>query len=170
MRAWPIIVSLFVGSSAFAQTAPITLMEELIVLDECQLLELYKNSKPGPLPNGFVPGRVIMKPGSTSTVRRSNFMKHIWQGKYFDDQIMTNKIFGLKFIKGNVTCENSWFDGQPVHAIDYSETSLLFKTYRDEFREVAPGIYLGAMWKRNGCQPKLLTWFAFDARGTCCAN
>ena len=91
-------------------------------------------------------------------------MKHVWQGKYFDNDVMTNRFFGVKFIKGQVTCEDSWIDGKPVNAIDYSGTSFLFKNYRDEFREVAPGIYLGVMWKRGECNPKLLTWFAIDAR------
>jgi hypothetical protein len=139
-------------------------------MSECQLLELYKNAGPGPIPSGFTPGRAIPSPGKHSTVRRSNMMKHVWQGKNFGcDGIMTNRFFGLKMIKGQITQEASWLDGRPVNVIDYSHTSLVFKPYRDEFREISPGIYLGMMWKRDDCQPKMLTWFALDARGNCAA-
>jgi hypothetical protein len=165
MRAWPIVISLFIASSSVAaEPAAITSMDELVRMNECQLLDLYAKAEPGPVPSGYVPGRAIVKPGKRTTVAKSNLLTHVWQGKYFDDDIMTNRIFGMKFIKGQVTQETSWLDGRPVNAIDYSQTSHLFKPYRDEFREMAPGIYLGVMWKRDDCRPKLLSWFALDAR------
>jgi len=171
MRAWPIVVSLLVTSSTLAAEpvssfpAKICSIDDLLCLNECQLLDLYGNASPGPIPSGFSPGRVFPAPGKHSNVAKSNAMKHVWQGKYFDcDGIMTNRFFGMKIIKGHVTQETSWIDGKPVNAIDYSHTSLLFKPYRDEFREIAPGIYPGTMWKRDDCKPKLLTWFAFDTR------
>lgn len=172
MRIWSIIVTLFVVqptvASEPARTYPaaITCLDDLVRMSECELLELYKNAEPGPIPQGFSPGRVITNPGRKLTVARSNAMKHVWQGKYFDDLIMTNKFFGMKIIKGQVTCESSWIDGKPSNAIDYSGTSLIFRPYRDEFREISPGIYLGSMWKRDNCNPKLMTWFAFDTRCT----
>jgi hypothetical protein len=170
MRAWPIIVCLLAATHSSAEepvrrsSAAICSMDDLVRMDECQLLDLYRNAQPGPVPSGFSPGRVIPDPGKRTTVVKSNLMKHIWQGKYFDNDVMTNRFFGIKFIKGQVTPEISWIDGKPVNAIDYSATSLLFKHYRDEIREIAPGIYLGIMWKRDECTPKLLTWFAIDAR------
>jgi hypothetical protein len=170
MRSWTIIVCLLAAAHSSAQepvrrsSLTICSMDDLVRMDECQLLDLYRNAQPGPVPSGFSPGRVIPGPGKKNTVAKSNLMKHVWQGKYFDDDVMTNRFFGIKFIKGQVTSENSWIDGKPVKAIDYSGTSLLFKKYRDEIREVAPGIYLGVMWKRDDCAPKLLTWFAIDAR------
>lgn len=173
MRAWPIIISLLfttplvAAEPAKTYPASITCLDELVRMSECELLELYRQAEPGPIPQGFSPGRVIPNPGKKLTVVRSNMMKSVWQGKYFEDLIMTNKFFGLKVIKGQVTQESSWIDGKPSNAIDYSGTSLIFKPYRDEFREVAPAIYLGTMWKRDGCNPKLMTWFAFDAR---CSN
>jgi hypothetical protein len=166
MRTWPIIgLIVFTPAFAAAQPAAITCMDDLVRMNECQLLELFKSAEPGPAPCGYLPGRVISKPGKRTTVAKSNFMKHVWQGKYFDDcGIMTNRMFGMKFTKGQVGADASWLDGRPANIIDYSQTSLLFKPYRDEIREVAPGIYLGIMWKRDDCQPKITTWFALDAR------
>jgi hypothetical protein len=174
MRAWPIVVSLIAVSSTLAaepaadlpnHPAKICSIDDFLPLSECELLDLYRHAGPGPVPIGFSAGRVLPAPGKPSNVAKSNAMKHVWQGKYFDcDGIMTNRLLGMKIIKGQVTRETSWIDGKPVNAIDYSHTSLLFKPYRDEFREIAPGIYLGTMWKRDDCKPKMLTWFALDAR------
>ena len=103
-------------------------------------------------------------------VPASRFTKlFVWQGKYFDDcGIMTNKMFHVRFIKGEIQQGESWIDGRPSIVIDYSKTSLIFRPYRDELRDVSPGIYLGAMYKRDGCNPKLVTYFAIDARcGNC---
>lgn len=170
MRSWPIIVCLLAVSAACAEeparreSVVVCSIDEMVRLNECQLLDLYKCAQPGPVPIGYSPGRVIPNPGARTTVAKSNMLKHVWQGKYFDNDVMTNRIFGVSFIKGQVTSENSWIDGKPANAIDYSGTSHLFKQYRDEFREIAPGIYLGVMWKRDECNPKILTWFALDAR------
>jgi hypothetical protein len=165
MGAWPIVISLLAASSsAAAEPAAITSLDDLVRMNECQLLELYSKAGPGPVPCGYAPGRAIVNPGKRTTVLKSNLLKHVWQGKYFDDEVMTNRIFGMKFIRGQVALETSWLDGRLVNAIEYSQTSLLFKPYRDEFREVSPGIYLGIMWKRDHCPPKLMAWFALDAR------
>jgi hypothetical protein len=167
MRYWHIVVcTLLLPALSNAQQAAICSVDELVRMSECQLRELYLQAAPGPLPDGFVPGRAILKPGSRTTVARSNLMKHVWQGKYFDDEcIMTNRMFGMRMIKGQVTAAAaSWLDGKPAHEIDYKCTSLIFKPYRDEFREVAPGIYLGIMWKRDDCSPKIVAWFTLDAR------
>jgi hypothetical protein len=153
------------ASSTFAgESLTINCLEDLIPLDECQLREIYKAGSPGVVPEGFAPGRVYPKPGTKLNALRSKILTKVWQGKHFDGDIMTNKFFGMKMIKGQVLEETSWLDGGPVHAIDYSHTSLLFKPYRDEFREIAPGIYLGVMWKRDDCKPKIVNWFAIDTR------
>lgn len=175
MRTWSLILSVLISGSAAAAepTAtrypvhPLTLCstDELLRMDECQLLDAFRRAAPGPIPNGYTPGRVITKPGKRTTVLASRFMKPIWQGKNFDcDGLMTNKIFGIKFIKGQVAQEASWIDGRSSNAIDYSQTSKLFKPYRDEFREVSPGIYLGIMFERTCPQPKIMTYFVLDAR------
>ena len=95
-----------------------------------------------------------------------------WQGKYFpDDGTMINKTFGLKAIKANVYPGISWLDGGPSTIFDYYDRSKIAARYRDEVREVSPGIYLGIMHKRDGACPKLAAWFALDARcGKACVG
>lgn len=173
MRAWPIIVSLVLTSAASADEpvrtfpAKICSPDELVRMNECELLDLFRGAEPGPVPYGYAPGKVIFHPGKHSTVANSKIMGLTWQGKYFDScGIMTNKLFGIKFTKGQVTHETSWIDGKPSNAIEYKDTSIIFKPFRDEFREVAPGIYLGIMFKNEGCRAKIASWFTLDTR-TC---
>ena len=176
MRSVPIFLSVMIAGSAAAQSpapmAPpqVSSLDQLVCMNECQLLDLYRQAQPGPVPSGFTPGRMISNPGKRSTVFVSRMTQRtLWQGKIFgDDGIMTNKMFGVRFIKGEVQAGESWIDGKPSNIIDYSRTSLIFRPYRDEFREVSPGIYLGIMFKRDCCNPKVVTYFALDARGACC--
>src|SRR2546421_327244 len=64
---------------------------------------------------------------------------------------------------GNVYHDTSWYDGRPALILDYADTSLVYKKYRDEIREVAPGLYLGLMYKRRCPQPKFKMYFALQA-------
>ncbi|MCE9534560.1 MAG: hypothetical protein K8T89_26070 [Planctomycetes bacterium] len=170
MRAWPIIVSLLFTSSVRAnEPTPVRCMDDLLRMNECQLLDLFKASSAGSIPSGYAPGIVISNPGKHSTVAKSKIIqKTVWQGKYFDDcGIMTNRMFGIKFSKGKYQPGTSWIDGLPANTIEYTDTSLIFKPYRDEIREVAPGIHLGIMWKKDNCKPKIQSWFALDTRTGC---
>ena len=49
--------------------------------------------------------------------------------------------------------------------MDYSETSLVWRDVRDEMREVAPGLYLGRMYRRKKCGLEFQIFFALQA---CC--
>ena len=147
--------------------------DQLVRMKESELIALYKSAEPGPIPTGYTPGLAILKPGSFSTVRVSKLISATaWQGKYFpDDGTMINKTFGLKAIKANVYPGISWLDGGPSTIFDYYDRSKIAARYRDEVREVSPGIYLGIMHKRDGACPKLAAWFALDARcGKACVG
>ena len=58
----------------------------------------------------------------------------------------------------------SWYDGRPALILDYSRTSRLYSPYRDEIRQVGPGLYLGRMYERTAPQPTLTTYFALEDR------
>ena len=73
---------------------------------------------------------------------------------------------GCKFIKGNLGYGPSWMDGQPATILDYSETSLLYANYRDEIRQVGPGLFLGAMYSRTTPEPTFMMYFALQALPT----
>jgi hypothetical protein len=49
--------------------------------------------------------------------------------------------------------------------MDYAGSSRLFSAYRDETREVAPGLYLGMVHKRTDAGAELKAFFALEPRG-----
>jgi hypothetical protein len=142
----------------------------LLKLPECELARIYKCASPGPIPCGYTPGLVIMKPGSMITAPVGRVLQRTaWQGKYFPDEAtMVNRMFGVPTIAATIYPGESWLDGGPSLVFDYEDTSLVWMRYRDEVREVSPGVYLGIMHRRMKDGPKIATWFALDARGKGC--
>ena len=88
----------------------------------------------------------------------------VWQGKVFRDDGTTavNRFFGVRAIQGNLSYAPSWLDGRPALILDYQGTSLVYGRYRDEIRQVAPGLYLGAMFARKKSGPEFTRYFAFE--------
>jgi hypothetical protein len=142
----------------------------LLKLPECELARIYKCAAPGPIPCGYTPGLVIMKPGSIITAPVGRVLERTaWQGKYFPDEgTMVNRMFGVPTIAAAIYPGESWLDGGPSLVFDYEDTSVVWTRYRDEVREVSPGVYLGIMHRRTKNGPKIATWFALDARGKGC--
>ena len=145
--------------------ATIRTLDDLVSLSAPQLEQLYRQAVPGPVPTGKVRGRALY-PDSRFPRARSNAAKLAWQGKVFDPSTSTaiNRFFGLKAIRGNVSQGPSWLDGNPSMILDYEGTSTLYGPYRDEIRQVAPGLYLGLMYDRTTNPPTMKMSFAFDAR------
>jgi hypothetical protein len=139
-------------------------------LPECELVRIYRCGVPKPVPCGYTPGLVIFKPGSMITTPVSQVLKcTAWQGKYFPgDGTMVNRQFWVPTIKAAIEDGQSWIDGGPSLIFDYADTSLVCTHYRDEVREVSPGVFLGVMHRRTKDGPKVSTWFALDARGEGC--
>jgi hypothetical protein len=138
--------------------------EQLLHMTEAELVQVYKCGVPGMPPCGYTPGTVIFCPGSAITVPTARVMKATaWQGKTIPgDGTMVNKMFGLPTIKAAITSGDSFIDGRPSVIFDYQDTSFVWRKYRDEVREVSPGVYLGCM-HRLGCSgPTVATWFALD--------
>ena len=156
-------------ASADETAPPVGSMDELVRMDRCQLLALYVNAAPGPVPHGYTPGRAIFNPGGCLTVARSRLTHATtWQGKVFlDDCHMINKAFGIQAVNGDVFVGPSWYDGKPAIIIDYADSLRLVARYRDEFRAVAPGLYLGLTYERSCPQPELKVFFTLDAHCAC---
>jgi hypothetical protein len=138
--------------------------KQLLRMSECELVQVYKTGVPGMPPCGYTPGTIIFQPGSPFTVPASRLMgATAWQGKYLPgDGTMVNRMFGLPSIKAAVTSGESFIDGRPSVVFDYYDTSFVWRNYRDEVREVSPGVYLGCMHWVGWCGPKVATWFALD--------
>ena len=156
---------LAVGPSRAGDPETIQSLDDLVFLSATQLDQLYRQSRPGPIPQGKVVGRALY-PDSRFPRARSNAAKLAWQGKVFDPETSTavNRFFGVKAIKGNVYNAPSWLDGQPSMILDYQGTSRIYGNYRDEIRQIAPGLYLGLMYDRTTAPPTLKMYFAFDER------
>jgi hypothetical protein len=141
--------------------------EQLLRMCESQLIDVYKQGIASRVPAGFNPGTVIYKPGSNLAVPLAKAFKFsAWQGKYITCDKMTNRQFGLPTIKADISFGESWIDGGPTLIFDYADASLVWRQYRDEVREVSPGVYLGCMQKREKDGIRVMTWFALDARCT----
>ena len=113
-------------------------MNQLIRMTPCQLEQLYAQGIMTPIPPGKIRGQALLNPGTKLAVPTSRGSRLVWQGKILsaDGQTAVNRFFGLRMIKANVYCAESWRDGRPALILDYKETSLLYATYRDEIRQL----------------------------------
>jgi hypothetical protein len=124
---------------------------QLLNMQQSQLDDLFKQSPPGPIPNGEAKGTAIIAPGTVFSPEIAAIINvFAWQGKTFDAKkgVLTNRIsvLGLNAIVANVYVDASWLDGKPCVVLDYSKTSLVAQWIRDEIRQVGPGFYLGKVY------------------------
>lgn len=167
----PLVCALAAGCQAaphVAQSHDIRGMKDLVRMDRCQLDSLYCQSEAACLPCGSYDGRAIIKAGSPMTVPASRVVHLMWQGKVITDdgQMMVNRVFGpFHAVRARVYMGESWIDGKPALIMDYEGASKLFGAFRDEVREVSPGLYLGATHERTTAGPVFKTYFTLDSRG-----
>lgn len=147
-------------------------MDQLVRMSECQLENIYRQACAGQMPHGFTPGKAIFFPGSCAAVPLSKVVGHAWEGKIFNacSCSLKNKVFGREAVPARVYCGQSWFDGQPSIILDYRGESKLASKTRDEIREIAPGLYLGIMYRDGLCKHRMICWFTVDARKACCGD
>lgn len=153
------------GNRAVADS-PISELGDLTKLSTGQLEGLYARSAPGAIPRGKVRGLALVRPGTKLAPTLSRSARLAWQGKVFnaDGTSSINRFFGVKAVRADVAYGPSWRDGKPAIILDYNRTSKVYERYRDELREVAPGLYLGLMFDRNVSPPKLKMYFAVQIR------
>lgn len=124
---------------------------QLLDMSQDELDELFRGSPAGPLPQGEAAGTAIVVPGTPLADVAARVVQAVaWQGKVFDpvSGTLKNRISpaGIAEIAARVYPEASWFDEQPCIVLDYSETSFIAQSVRDEIREVAPNLYLGIVF------------------------
>jgi hypothetical protein len=139
-------------------------MKQLVRMSPCALEHLYAQGILAPIPSGKIRGQALLNPGTKLAVPTSRASRLVWQGKIFhcDGRTAINRFFGVRAIKAEVYTAESWRDGRPSLILDYSQTSLLYAPYRDEIRQIAPGLFLGLMFDRTACPPKLKMYFALE--------
>jgi hypothetical protein len=162
-----VVVALgLVGASGCrAQTTVVRTADDLLGLDEAQLLALYSApTSEAVSPSGRVRGMPIVAPGTDRNRVLSRGGRLVWQGKRMDPAggWAVNRFFGVPSIRGNLYLGTSQIDGRPAVILDYSQTSTLFGPYVDEFRQVAPGVYLGFMFDTRTNPPERVRTFLLD--------
>jgi hypothetical protein len=112
---------------------------------------LFRQSPPGPMPDGDTRGTLLAWPGTRLAKTLALLVYLIaWKGKVLNrrEALLCNKItpLGLHLIKARLSFDDSWVDGRECILIDYSKTSFVARKVRDEIRLVGPGLYLGVVW------------------------
>jgi hypothetical protein len=145
---------------------PIRSIDQLLGLSPQQLDGLYRQSAVGAIPEGRARGQAIFAPGTRLARPMAKAARVLWQGKVFQgaEASAVNRFFGVRMIRADVSYGASWLDGGPAIILDYQHTSRLYANYRDELREVAPGLFLGLMYARTAPRPSLKMYFALEAR------
>jgi hypothetical protein len=153
-----------VGTAAAQDNGPVLCLEQLAKMNWPDLEHLYRHAPPASVSPGFLRGKAIYCQDSRFAGPRTAVTNFLWHGKHFrDDCTLVNQWCGFKAIKARVYPGCSWLDGQPSLIMDYSETSHVWADVRDELREVAPGLYLGAMFQRRCPEPKFKMFFVLQA-------
>lgn len=124
---------------------------QLLDMSQSELDELFRTSPAGPIPEGEAAGTAIVKPGTALADVAARVVQALaWQGKVFDPETQTlrNRVSpaGVAQIEARVYREASWFDEKECVVLDYSDTSFVAQSVRDEIREVAPQLYLGIVF------------------------
>jgi hypothetical protein len=126
-------------------------LNDLTTMTQTELDNLFRRGPMGDIPDGDANGTVIAGPGTEFEGPVKRFAHWLaWQGKVFHRSrgYLHNKVgpFGWHLIKASVYVAPSWFDQQPAIILDYSKTSLIARSVRDEIREVSPGTFLGIVF------------------------
>jgi hypothetical protein len=149
---------------------PALSLEQLACMNWCDLEQLYRPAEAGAIPTGYLRGRAIYCPGDLLSPARSKMTQSLWHGKHFcpsDGTLINEWKLGVHVIRAKVCRGTGWLDGKPSIIMDYRGMSRVWYNVRDEMREVAPGLYLGAMYQcKSGC-PKMKMFFALEVTPCC---
>jgi hypothetical protein len=152
------------GTPARAQAPAIT-VDRMVRMSGPELDSLYRQGTAVGIPAGRVRGTALLAPGTRRNGAMAAGTRLVWQGKVFDpaEPLAVNRFFGLPLIRAQVMQDQSWLDGAPSLVLDYSRTSRIYAQYRDEIRQVAPGLFLGLMYARTP-PPTLRMYFVLEVQ------
>jgi hypothetical protein len=116
-----------------------------------------------------VRGRTIYPPHRALAEARGRIANTFWKGKHFFPECNTlvNQWLVGRALCARTSLGESWLDGRPAQVLDYADTAWLWRDVRDEMREVAPGLYVGAMYLRRCPEPRLKLMFVLEAFPAC---
>lgn len=128
------------------KTVVVSSLRQLEGCSQKQLDELFAKGSARNFPDGGTDGVVLLQPFFVK-----KFGELVWKGKSFDAKKgeLSNRIAGLRLIRGKLRKGRSLFDSEPCIVIDYRTTSFVASNVIDELREVGKGVFLGRAY-RNG--------------------
>lgn len=143
--------------------APVTL-KSLQNMGKNELEALYRAGATFQPMQGFYPGTALPKPGSPLGNWRSDFIGLAWKGKnlYPEQGVMVNQVGRREMVRAELEQGVSWLDDKPSVIFDYRIGPRWAQKARDEVRQVAPGLYLGIMYVREGNCPRQAMFFVLE--------
>lgn len=128
-------------------------VEDLRKLSACQLWELWQRADVGNIPCGDLDGRLLVLCDGGLPRLKVWGWNSVWRGKYLgDDGCTINRWIGnRRWLGTHYVVGPSCVDGRPAIVVEYPRGTPIFANMRDEIREVAPGLYLGAVFVREPC-------------------
>jgi hypothetical protein len=141
-------------------------LKHLAKLSECELTRLFEQAQSGLIPVGYTRGRVLRMQDAKLPRLQACLASAIWKGKHFEaDGSFINQWPGFTALRSRAELGISSHDGKPCITIEYPPDTPLFGNYRDEIREIAPGLYLARLYERCPC-PRFRGYFAIQVE--CC--
>ncbi len=118
-------------------------------LSLCQLDDLYRRASIQAVPQGFLPGQVIAFTNMPAPRLAKALSDRYWVGKHIEpDGYFINQWKRRRALDSYIAVGPSYVDGRPSIVFEYPRFTPLFGPMRDEYREIAPGLFLGRMYRR----------------------
>jgi hypothetical protein len=163
LMTWgPLAVAVLGGLAIDARGGPpeCLTLQQLRRMTEPELADQFARAEVGQPPVGVGRGEVVCLTDGRLPRAKARLTNAVWRGKAFaDDGSFVNRwAGGVKAIGSHYTIAPSWADGRPAVVMEYPAGTPVFANTHDELREVAPGLYLGALYDRCPC-PRLRGYF-----------
>jgi hypothetical protein len=135
-------------------------------LNLCELDRLFEQAPAGEIPLGYARGQVLFMTDARCPKLRARMASAAWRGKHFEDGgEFINQWPGFTALRGKIEPGVSRYDDKPCLVLDYPPDTPLFGNFRDEMREIAPGLYLARLYEKCPC-PRFTGYFAIQVCGT----
>jgi hypothetical protein len=126
-------------------------LPNLHCMNLAQLDQLFLQGCVNGIPHGWLPGQVITFTNMPCPCLARWLADHYWQGKHVAPSgcFINQWRHGIKALHSCATIGPSLYDGKPALIFQYPWCTPLFGPMRDEYREVAPGVFLGRMYRHH---------------------
>ncbi len=156
-----------IAALVIASLAPTTLAgspaKSLRKATPCEYETLFRQGTLGCGPAGTARGTVLSADGKLPRIK-ARLQGAIWKGKTFHgDGTFTNRwLGGISAGTACVQVGTSWLDGQDCFVLTYPPDATVFRNVRDEFRQIAPDLWIGRSYDATTGQSK--NWFLLSGK------